>query len=184
MAGWADRLAHIGDVHRFDYPYMLEGRRSPDRQDKLIAAHRRALAERRRPDLPTVLVGKSMGGRIGCHVALEDPVDALVCLGYPLKGMGRAGKLRDAVLTQLATPVLFVQGTRDRLCPIELLMDVRDRMTAPNELFLVEGGNHSLEVTKSALGATGETQDEVNDRILNAIAAFVGVHVQTGPPHR
>ena len=35
-------------------------------------------------DGPVVLIGKSMGSRIGCHLALEEDVAALVCLGYPL----------------------------------------------------------------------------------------------------
>lgn len=173
MARWSARLEQLGSVHRFDYPYMQAGRRSPDPQARLIAAHREALATARKPRRPVVLIGKSMGSRIGCHVALEEPVDGLICLGYPLRGMGKAGKLRDDVLKQLRYPILFVQGTRDNLCPIDLLEEVRTRMTAPNDLFVVEAGNHSLEVTKTQLKATGETQDDVDDRILKAIAGFL-----------
>ena len=35
-----------------------------------------------------LLIGKSMGGRIGCHVSLEEKVNGLVCFGYPLVAMG------------------------------------------------------------------------------------------------
>lgn len=42
-------------------------------------------------------------------------------------------------------PVLFVQGTRNALGPLNALEDKRRRMTAPNALHFVEGGNHSLE---------------------------------------
>ena len=73
-----------------------------------------------------------MGGRIGCHVSLEEKVDGLVCLGYPLCAMGDRTKLRDEVLRALTTPILFVQGTRDSLCPMDLLERVRTEMKTPN----------------------------------------------------
>jgi uncharacterized protein len=80
----------------------------------LVAAHRAAL-NALAPEPAAVLVGKSMGGRIGCHVANElapGRVLALVCLGYPL--VGGDGSLRDQVLLALRTPVLFAQGSRVR----------------------------------------------------------------------
>jgi predicted alpha/beta-hydrolase family hydrolase len=154
---------------------------------QLIAAHREALLlakgqvrvsaatgqDRQGDDAATILIGKSMGGRIGCHVALEEKVDALVCLGYPLCAMGDRTKLRDQVLRDLQTPVLFVQGTRDSLCPLDLLESVRAEMKARNLLHVVEGGDHSLIVTKRQLKASGETQEDVDQRILAAIAQFV-----------
>jgi predicted alpha/beta-hydrolase family hydrolase len=99
-------------------------------------------------------------------------VDGLVCLGYPLRGRG--GDVRDEVLLALRTPVLFVQGTRDPLCPLAELAAVRARMAAPSSLHVVEGGNHSLEVGVRALAARGETQADVDARALAAVAAFVG----------
>jgi pimeloyl-ACP methyl ester carboxylesterase len=77
------------------------------------------------------------------------------------------------VLRELSKPILFVQGTRDWLCPLDILERVRREMTAPNELFVVEGGDHSLLVTKTQLKAAGETQDEVDERILATICDFL-----------
>lgn len=172
MEAWARRLASVGDVVRFDYPYMKAGRRSPDRLPALVAAHRAALAEARAGHAgPAVLVGKSMGGRVGCHVSLEEPVAGLVCLGYPL--MGQRGDVRSEVLLALRTPILFVQGSKDALCPLDRLEEVRARMAAPSALHVVEGGNHSLEVGVRALAARGERQDDVDRRVLEAVAAFV-----------
>ena len=114
-----------------------------------------------------------MGGRIGCHVSLEEKVAGLVCLGYPLCAMGNRTKLRDEVLRALTTPILLVQGTRDALCPLDLLEQVRAEMKAPNFLHVVEGGDHSLSVLKRQLQATGETQERVDHEILKAITAFV-----------
>src|SRR5262245_21058682 len=108
MRHWRKRLEAIGYVHAFDDPYMRERRKRPDRPDVLLRAHREEIAKGRRADNgPLVLVGKSMGARIGCHVAAEsdEPVRALICLGYPLKAMGKTGKLRDAVLLALQTPI-------------------------------------------------------------------------------
>jgi hypothetical protein len=140
-----------------------------------IAAHRRALLaarEKHQPD-STFLIGKSMGGRIGCHLSLEEKVDGLICLGYPLCGMGDRTKLRDEVLRALTTPILFVQGTRDPLCPLDLLERVRAEMKAPNFLHTIEGGDHSLRVLKRQLQATGQTQKDVDQEILQAIVGFV-----------
>ena len=115
-----------------------------------------------------------MGGRIGCHLSLKEPVNGVVCFGYPLCGGGDPQKLRDKVLRELRTPILFVQGTRDALCPLDLLEKVRAEMTAENFLHVVEGGDHSLIVAKRQLKAAGESQEEVDQRILAAIATFVG----------
>jgi predicted alpha/beta-hydrolase family hydrolase len=175
MRAWTERLSAIGDVKAFDYDYMREGRRRPDPPTLLIAAHRQALRQACKDDAqPVILIGKSMGGRIGCHVALEEPVAGLVCMGYPLCGAGDPTRLRDKVLRDLRTPILFVQGTRDPLCPLDLLENIRREMTAPNFLHVVEGGDHSLIVTKTQLKAAGETQDQVDDRVLAAVAQFVG----------
>ncbi len=174
MRTFARLLGAIGPVQPFDYPYALEGRKRPDPLPKLIAAHRAALAAlRARHDGPIVLAGKSMGGRVGCHVALVDAVQAVICFGYPLCGAGDRSKLRDQVLLELKTPILFVQGTRDPLCPLDLLEGVRKRMAAPSRLHILEGGDHSLMVAKAALKALGSSQEEVDDAMLTAIARFL-----------
>lgn len=168
------RLSALGAVTAFDYPYMLAGKRAPDRQPVLIEAHERALAElRARGATNVVLAGKSMGGRIGCHVAVktEDKPRALVCFGYPLVSPG--GAVRDQVLLQLETPILFVQGTRDTLCPLDRLDAVRARMRAPNELHVIEDADHSLAVTRPRLKAQGETQDTVDAAIVARVGAFL-----------
>lgn len=179
MRRWAGHLAALGDVETFDYPYRTAGRRLPDPLPVLIEAHREALraARARHGGRPVVLAGKSMGSRVACHLSLEEEALALLCLGYPLVGQG--GKPRDAVLLALRTPALFVQGTRDPLCPLERLDAVRARMAAPTALHRVEGGEHSLEVSAAALRAAGEGQADVEARALDAIRGFLG-SIRTG----
>jgi uncharacterized protein len=172
MQRWKKRLAEIGEVETFDFDYMREGRKRPDRLPQLVAAHRSALEKARaKTSGPIFLIGKSMGGRIGCHLSLEEEVNGLICLGYPLCAMGDRSKLRDQVLLDLRTPILFIQGTRDALCPLELLEEVRSKMSAPNFLQVVQGGDHSLLVRKKDL--TDETQSDIDQRIAKMIGDFV-----------
>jgi predicted alpha/beta-hydrolase family hydrolase len=174
MVAWRKRLETLGDVVAFDYPYMRAGRKTPDRLPALIAAHREVLAEARARagGGSLFLIGKSMGGRVGCHVALEETVAGVICLGYPLQS-GSSGAMRDEVLIALRTPILFIQGSRDSLCPLDSLAAVRARMTAPSTLLVVEGGNHSLEVSAAQRKASGVSQGDSDARVLDAIRSFV-----------
>ena len=86
---------------------------------------------------------------------------------------GDPTKMRDAVLRKLRTPILFIQGTRDTLCPLPLLESVRREMIAENRLHIVPEGDHSLLVTKKWLKEHAQTQDDVDREILAAIRSFV-----------
>jgi predicted alpha/beta-hydrolase family hydrolase len=175
MVAWRARLETLAEVVSFDYPYMRAGRRMPDRLPTLIAAHREALAAARaRASGPIFLAGKSMGGRVGCHLALEEPVAGVICFGYPLRS-GTSGALRDEVLVALRTRTLFLQGSRDELCPLDLLAEVRARMTAPSTLLVVAGGDHSLVLSAAERKAAATTQAEADARVLAAVSAFVAV---------
>lgn len=175
MQRWKAHLETLGDVVTFDYPFTSAGRKIPDPFPRLLEAHRAALRDARssRKRLP-VLIGKSLGSRVGCHLSLSEPVERLICLGYPLRAPGSSGKLRDQVLRELRSPVLFVQGTRDALCPLDALEEVRRSMSAENEVFVVESGDHSLMATKTHLEASGTTQGAMEREALAAIARFVG----------
>ncbi|HEX6274475.1 MAG TPA: alpha/beta fold hydrolase [Polyangiaceae bacterium] len=177
MQAMKRRFEVLGAIECFDYPYQTAGRRSPDKHPVLVSAHEEALARVRASHSgPVVLVGKSMGGRIGCHVAVEsaDPPAALVCLGYPL--VGQNGKVRDEVLRKLATPILFIQGTRDPLCPLAKLEALLPELSAPHALHRVEDGDHSLRVTRGRLAARGETQEAIDDGIVRAMRDFLTLH--------
>jgi uncharacterized protein len=167
-------FAELGNVFAFDYPYQQAGRRSPDRQPVLVDAHEKAIAQARAIySGPVVLVGKSMGSRMGCHASLTTPVSALINLGYPLIAAGGTDKVRDAVLRELATPALFVQGTRDGMCPLERLKPLLDEMGSHTELHVVEDGDHSLEATRTFLKQHEFTQDRVEAEIMRKVADFV-----------
>ncbi len=180
MRRYADLLGALGSVRAFDYPYMRAGmRKAPDKLDVLVAAHRtefELLRGESEPGDKLLLAGKSMGGRVGCHLAVagaqagQAGVAGLVCFGYPLRSQN--GKLRDEVLVALQTPVLFIQGTRDSLCALPELEQVRKRMTARSDLFVVESGDHSLEATKTALKQRATTQAALELAIQTAVRTF------------
>jgi predicted alpha/beta-hydrolase family hydrolase len=164
MTAWAERLRTLDEVVMFDYAYGKAGKKRPDPHAKLVEAHREAALQLREP---RVLIGKSMGSRIGCHVSLEVPVQALVCFGYPLRGQN--GKIRDSVLLELRTPILFIQGTRDPLCPLELLADVRSRMQAPSTLHVIETADHSLMLPVALRKRDREAQQRTDTDVLAAV---------------
>ncbi|MEZ4219441.1 MAG: alpha/beta fold hydrolase [Polyangiaceae bacterium] len=175
MRAWAARLLRLGHVVTFDYDYMAAGKRRPDPAPKLIATHEAAVESARRKGAPVVLAGKSMGSRIGCHVATRHPdwIRGLICFGYPLVGSGKTKPLRDQVLRELTLPILFLQGDRDALCPLDRLEAVRSDMTARSELHVVQGGDHSLTVGKRVLAAQGKTQSQIDDGLEATIASFI-----------
>jgi len=78
----------------------------------------------------------------------------------------------DKVLLDLRTPILFVQGSRDALCPLDLLEDVLKNMTAPSHLNVVSGGDHSLVVSKTEM-AHGLSQRDVDLQIAKAVMDFL-----------
>lgn len=182
MVAWRERLQTLGQVRTFDYPYMREGQKRPDRLPALIEAHAQALRTLRpRAGGPIFLAGKSMGGRVGCHLSLQEPVAGVICFGFPL--VSTSGKRRDEVLLALRTPILLVQGSRDPLCPLDLLAEVRPRMAAPSTLLVVEGGDHSLAVSAAHRKASGTTQADADARVLAAVQSFAaGVLVAESNP--
>jgi uncharacterized protein len=152
---------------------MRRGSKRPDRHERLLECHRAELESLKLeyPKEPIVLVGKSMGSRIGCHLSLEEDVEAVVCLGFPL--ISASGKSREDVLLQMRTRVLFVQGTRDRMGPLDTFTDVMARMRVPASLHVVNTGNHSLELTKTHTKKTGETQEDADRLALGVIGKFL-----------
>ncbi|KAG2410859.1 uncharacterized protein HKW66_Vig0015240 [Vigna angularis] len=163
-------------VEVFNGVYNMSGKkRAPPKAEKLVEFHSNIVKETatKYPGHPVVLAGKSMGSRVGCMVAsMEDNnVSAVVCLGYPLKGMN--GAVRDETLLQLTIPTMFVQGSKDGLCPLEKLEATRKKMKAPNDLHVIDGGDHSFKIGKKHLQASNSSQDEAEEAAVQAIAAFI-----------
>src|SRR5690606_23598917 len=110
---------------RYQFLYMEEGRKSPDRKPAAVAVVRAAMAEANRllPDLPLVAGGKSFGGRMTSEAEAEAPlgVVGLAFLGFPLHPPGKASDDRAVHLAEVKVPMLFLQGTRDEFARLDLL---------------------------------------------------------------
>ena len=77
--------------------------------------------------------------------------------------------MRDAHLYELQVPLLFFAGTRDTFCDLDLLRIVLGRMKNNWNLEVIDGGDHSLGLLKSA----NMTQHEVYAHVLQTMAAWV-----------
>jgi len=178
MTAMADGLAARGfAVLTFRYPYMeLRARdgvqRGPDRAPLLEATHAAALAalvarcgRRRR----VLLAGKSMGGRMGTHLAAKGAdVAGLILFGYPLHPPGRPERQRSEHFPALVQPALFLQGTRDRLCDLALLRAALATYGGTARLEVIEGADHGFAVPKRG----GRTDGEVRVDLLERTAAW------------
>ena len=192
MTGYATALADRGvTVFTFNFPYMGERRKTPDRAPVLEDAFRRAVVEAlAHPGVPAkhlFIGGKSMGGRMATHIAAaldqwpEAPrPSGVVVLGYPLtpakaKALALHTGLRkqDRVshLLRLTVPTLIVQGTRDSFGgPDDVKAALAGGAAAlnatppPFEILRVEGGDHSFAVLKSAGRPQADVHSEIQDK--------------------
>ena len=167
---------------RFNFPYREQGRKAPDRQEKLYdtwAAACRYFREDVGLGVSRIIAaGKSMGGRVASQMVAEKIllVEGLIFLGYPLHSMADRSKLRDTHLYTIEIPMLFFAGTRDRLCDLEKLHTTLKKLKAPWELATIEGGDHSFHVPK----AMGITESAIFDRVVNTTIRWLERTVSTG----
>ena len=184
MTNYANALAARGIVVvTFNFPYMEQRRRTPDRAPVLEDAFRRAIAGAvGHPDAKAsrlFIGGKSMGGRIATHLGayLDKWPDApkpsgIIAFGYPLSPpRGKRTGDRVAHLRALTIPTLIVQGTRDPFGgPDEVKEAIADGGAAPPiEVVTVEGGDHSFGVLKSS----GQDQAQVHAEIQDEVARWI-----------
>ncbi len=159
---------------KFNFPYTDAGRKAPDRME-LLEKTWRAVVNAVRIDsvlAPKHLyfVGKSMGGRVASHiVAKGERCDGLIFLGYPLHPAKQTEKLRVEHWADITCPVLFIEGTRDPLCDLELLKAEIKRFPAPTSLHVIEGGDHSFKVPKSV----GIDQEKIFSNVKQEVITWL-----------
>lgn len=179
MTGVATALAARGlDVVTFDFPYMTEGRRVPDRAAVLEQVWRDVVGHLAgRGGSRLVVGGKSMGGRLATHVmAAPDPPPAagVVLLGYPLQPPRRPGVRRDAHLGAVAVPMLFVQGERDEFGGRDELAALTSALGSRATLHVVAGADHAFRVSRAVIAAQGDVLSAAWDVVAGWIDARVG----------
>lgn len=156
MVNVARGLADRGvDVVTFDFAYMEQKRKAPDKAPVLEEAFRKATADARRrvsAEHALFIGGKSMGGRIATHLAAAGddrqggPIRGVVALGYPLHPPGKPDQLRTAHLPSITAPMLIIQGERDAFGTPDELRPILGPLGARVTLHVIAGGDHSLAV--------------------------------------
>jgi len=149
-------------VVTFDFPYIAEGRKLPDKAPALEAAFIKAWDDAAQTATgPMFAAGKSMGGRMASMVAARQgftPAPAgLIFFGYPLHPPGKPEQRRDKHLQDITVPMLFMHGTKDPFgTPDEMSQLVAGLPSAM--LHLVDKGDHSL-ITKRGQPVSGDLID-------------------------
>lgn len=171
----ANKLADHGiATFRFNFPYMEKGKKSPDPQPILKKTVRSAIetATDLAGGLPILAGGKSLGGRMTSMAASENPlpnVKGIVFFGFPLHAPGKPSAERAEHLMKVTVPMLFLQGTRDNLADLNLLQPVCRKLGDKSTLHIVEGGDHSFHLPKSA----GRYDEEVIAELAETVAEWV-----------
>ena len=173
IVAFATGLAERGiEIVTFNFLYMELGRRVPDPKDRLEACYCSVIkAVGGRSAAKLAIGGKSMGGRIASQVAARNigELAGLVFLGYPLHPPGKPDRLRAAHLLDVKAPMLFVQGSRDAFGTPEELRPLIRQIGPSADLYVIEGGDHSFKVPKSA----GIRQQDVHRAIQDRIATWL-----------
>ncbi len=161
---------------RYQFPFMEKGSRRPDPHPILFATVRAAVAAacEQTPDLPLFAGGKSMGGRMTSMAAAKAPLEhvrGIVFVGFPLHPTGRPSSDRATHLSDVTVPMLFLNGTRDKLAVMELLEPVCEGLGTQTRLHVVDGADHGFHVLKRS----GRTDDEVLDELADEIAVFAAL---------
>lgn len=160
---------------RFQFPYMEKGSKRPDQPAVAHAAIRDAVAAARSRcgKLPLLAGGKSFGGRMTSQTQALAPLDGvrgLVFLGFPLHPAGKPSIARAEHLEGIRVPMLFVQGTRDKLAEPELLGPVIRNLGKRATLHPIEHADHAFHVP----ARTGRRDGDVISEICGAVAGWVG----------
>jgi len=160
---------------RFNFPFAEAGKRaSADSPAVLERTYRAALAMLGRD--PTAapahlfLAGKGLGARAAARIAAgRVRIEGACFLGYPLHSQDKPDTVQAEQLYRIISPMLFIQGTRDRSCAVPALRTVLGRIGAPIHTHIIEDADQHFKVPKR----TGRSSEEVHAEILETVSAWV-----------
>src|SRR5262245_8143846 len=175
MAAIAEGLAARGIATlRYNFLYMERRSKRTDTPELAHAVVRAAVAEawRLAAGLPLFAGGRSYGGRMTSQAQAKAPlpeVRGLVFFAFPLHPAGKPSDERAEHLSDVALPMLFLQGANDALASLDLLCPVVQRLGRRASLSLFANADHSFHVPAK----TGRKDADVLDEILDAALAWM-----------
>lgn len=159
---------------RFNFPFAEVQKRRPDPMQVLRRTFRAAIEVLSRD--PTAspahlfLGGIGLGGQVAAELAgSRVPIDGLFLMGFPLHPQGKLDESKAEELFRVVSPVLFLQGSRDRRCDLDVLRRTLARVGAPTTLRISAGADHQFNVLKKS----GRTADEVREELVNSIDNWI-----------
>ena len=175
MHGMADALGVEGvATFRYNYPYSEAGRGGMDaervRLDTVCAAIDAATSAA--PHLPRFAGGRSMSGRMTTLAAARGRIEhlhGLVAFAFPLHRAGHPDDTRADHLINVAFPILFVSGVRDRLANTNLLKDVIASLNQPAALEVIKDADHGFQVPKRS----GRTHQNIVKEVARITADWI-----------
>lgn len=160
---------------RYQFAYMERGSKRPDTPALAHAAVRAAVeaAAVKLPGLPLFAGGKSFGARMTSQAQAAAPlpgVRGLLFVGFPLHPAGKPAVTRADHLAEVAVPMLFLQGSRDKLAELELLRPVVKALGRRATLRVFEHADHSFHVP----ARSGSSDGRVMEEMLEAAVGWMG----------
>jgi predicted alpha/beta-hydrolase family hydrolase len=159
---------------RFAFPFTQAGKKRPDPLPVLHSTYTAALSILGRD--PTAapahvfMGGKNIGALAAAHAATTRVrVQGIFFLGYPLHKQDDPSEPRAERLFRIITPMLFVQGSKDRHCDMPTLRKTLLRVGAPCSLHVVEEADHTLHVAKKS----GRTPEDVQAEVMATLDAWI-----------
>ena len=175
MAAIAEGLAARGIATlRYNFLYMEHRAKRTDAPALAHAAVRAAVAaaERLAPGLPLFAGGRSYGGRMTSQAQAKAPlpnVRGLIFFAFPLHPAGKPGDERADHLSDVALPMLFLQGANDALASLDLLCPVVQKLGRRASLALFADADHSFHVP----ARSGRKDADVLAEVLDAAVAWM-----------
>jgi uncharacterized protein len=139
-------------VVRYNFPYLENKKGRPDPPEIAEKTVGAVIDEAHKlyPTLPLFAAGKSFGGRMSSQKLSKgcpEFVKGIIFYGFPLHPIGKPSVERAAHLKNIYIPLLFLQGTKDKLAELPLIENTCAQLVNAT-LVKFEGADHSFKVGK------------------------------------